>query len=312
MIACIQVRAIARMFALAMTCGALACSPSNAAKPVTPHAPAPARFDYVGQDWLRFEARVGDTSTRLMLDTGGGVTLLSKKLCEKVGCVPDGTFTGKRMSGQALTIPMARVESIVMAGHAVKNARVAVLDTASLLHPDLGVDGIAGLDLFRDCPFTIDYGSHELVLEDESSLAVRRAAGEVVSVRVENDGPATVVFMPLQLEPNASPLQMEVDNGSRDLILDERFMMTLGIAKDAAGVKQVDGQDETEHGYTRWFTSMPRPARVPGTLRVGVSAGATVMFQKIIHDGLVGHAFLSGHVTTYDLARGQMIFGPLR
>lgn len=303
---------ILRASALALTFVALACSAGNRSKPsATPPQPR-ARFDYVGQDWLRFEARVGDQPTRLMLDTGGGVTLVSKALCEKVGCVPDGTFTGKRMSGQALTIPMARVSSIVMAGHEVKNARVAVLDTAALLHAELGVDGIAGLDLFRDQPFTIDYGTRELVLEDAASLAARRAAGEVVSVRVENDGPSTVVFLPLQLFPDSAPLQMEVDCGSRDLILDERFMEPLGIAADGPGVKRVDGKDETEHGYTRWFTSMPRAAKVPSTQGVGVPTGATVMFQKIIYDGLVGHTFLSAHVTTYDLAHGQMIFAPLR
>jgi hypothetical protein len=32
------------------------------------------------------------------------------------------------------------------------------------------------------------------------------------------------------------------------------------------------------------------------------------MFQKAIHDGLVGHAFSSTHVVTSDVSRSQTIF----
>jgi hypothetical protein len=37
-----------------------------------------------------------------------------------------------------------------------------------------------------------------------------------------------------------------------------------------------------------------------------------MMFQRIIHDGLVGHDFLNAHSTTFDLAHGAMIFAPKR
>jgi hypothetical protein len=289
--------------------GVLACSCAPK-KVVTAPAVPVDRFDYVGQSWMRFPARVAGEPTHLILDTGGGVSLLSKQLCAKIGCTPDGTFTGKRMSGQAITVPMARVKSISIAGHEVKNARVAVLDTTSLLHPELGVDGFVGLDLFRDQPFTIDYATQRLVLENDVSLDGRRGRGEVVVVRVDNDGPSTVVFLPLQIGPDAPALQMEVDSGSRDLILHERLMTDLGVDRDGPGVKRVEGRDETAHEYVRFFTKMPRSARVLGTKQVGVAAGATVMFQHIIYDGLVGHAFLSGYTTTYDLARSQMIFAP--
>ena len=103
-------------------------------------------------------------------------------------------------------------------------------------------------------------------------------------------------------------LEMEVDSGSRDLILDERFMAVLGVDPAAPNVKRVDGKDETDHEYVRYFATVPRELAVPGTHDVSVPAAATVMFQKIIHDGLVGHAFLSAYTTTYDLAGSTMIF----
>jgi hypothetical protein len=36
---------------------------------------------------------------------------------------------------------------------------------------------------------------------------------------------------------------------------------------------------------------------------------ASVMFQKIIHDGLLGQEFLRAHVVTFDIPRASMIFG---
>ena len=168
------------------------------------------------------------------------------------------------------------------------------------------------MDLFRDQPFTIDYRSQQLVLEDEASVAARREAGSTTRVRIENDGPSTVLYLPLVLSAETAPLEMEVDSGSRDLILDERFMSKLGLKPDGASVKRVDGTDETGHSYVRFFAALPHAARVVGATDVEVPANSTVMFQRIIHDGLVGHAFLSAHNTTFDLAHAMMIFAPSR
>jgi len=258
---------------------------------------------------MRVEATLaGGVRTRLILDTGGGVTLLSPGLCRKVGCTPDGSTSGKRMSGQELHIPLSRVPSITVAGHRVDNARVAVLDTDSLLHPELGVEGFAALDLFRDQPFTLDYPARRVILENAASLRERRAAGRSVKIRVEQDGPSTVVFLPMELAKHTPPLEMEIDSGSQSLILDQRFMAALGIDPSAAGVKRVEGKDETGHGYTRFFSALPRALAVKGAESVTAPRGSKVMFQRIIHDGLIGQNFLRETIVTFDLAKSQLIF----
>lgn len=280
-----------------------------------PHKSAAARstpFDYVGQSWVRVPATVGAVHVRLMFDTGGGVTVLSRSLCRRVRCTPDGTYSGQRMSGQTIHLQMVRVPSITIAGHRVEQARVAVMDTRSLLHPDLGVEGVAALDLFTDQPFTIDHGSHLFALEDAASLAARRKAGTVAHVRVERDGPSAVVYLPFELSAGGPRVEAEVDTGSRDLILDQRFMSTLGIAPDGAGVKRVEGRDQTGAAYVRFFSKLPRAIDVPGEPALSVAAGSTVMFQRIIHDGLVGHAFLSGYAVTFDIPRSSLVFASNR
>jgi hypothetical protein len=299
---------IARVFALGFCLVAACGSPSapNAPKAVISRS---VPFEYVGQDWLKVAAEVGDQPTHLLFDTGGGLTILSRTLCTKMQCVPDGTFSGKRMSGQSIEVSMARVPSITIGSRRVLNARVAVLDTSGLLHPDLGVDGIGGLDLFRDQAVTIDYAKHQLVMEDAISLDARKKSGIATKVRVENDGPSTVVYLPLQISLQLPPAEMEVDTGSRDLILDERFMAPLGIPTIGPNVRVVGGKDETANEFVRYFSILPRALSVPSAPNISAPTGATVMFQKIIHDGLVGHSFLSAHTVTFDVANGEMIFG---
>ena len=289
------------------------CLLAACANPPAPNAPNPVKssavaFEYVGQNWLKVAATVGDQPTHLLFDTGGGITILSKTLCDRMKCISDGTFSGKRMSGQPIEVQMARVPSITIGSRRV-NAPVAVLDTSGLLHPDLGVDGIGGLDLFRDQAVTIDYAKHQLVIEDATSLEARKNSGRVTKVRVENDGPSTCVYLPLQISADLPPAEMEVDTGSRDLILNEPYMNALGIDPNGANVKRVEGKDETANAYRRYFAELPRALTIPDAENISAPAGATVMFQKIIHDGLVGHSFLSAHTVTFDVAHAEMIFG---
>jgi hypothetical protein len=282
-----------------------------ASPPPSPPTDSPARavaFDYVGQSWMRVPARVADgPEVRMMVDTGIGVTLLTPEACERAGCVTESVFRGRRMSGQEVEITIARVRSITVAGHRVENARVAVFGDDSIIHRDLGVVGIAGLDLFRHQPVTFDHSAMRVVLETPASLAAREAAGLRVGVRVEHDGPSTVVFLPLDLAPGTRA-EMEVDSGSLHMILDDRFMAALGIDRESPDLLRKEGRDETGHPFTRRYGKLPAAAHVAGASDVHVPAGATVMFQSIIHDGLLGQEFLRRHVVTFDLEKSAMTF----
>ena len=297
---------------LALGCGGAARSttgePDAARATHTPSLPRVVPFDYVGQSWMRVPARIGDgAETRMMIDTGMGVTLLTPEACARARCVREGTWTGHRMSGQAVTLSLARVSSLTVAGHRVENAQVAVFDSDDIIHRDLGVDGIAGLDVFRDQPVTFDHPAMKVVLESPDSLAARRKAGATAAVRVRHEGPSTDVFLPLALGPGLVA-EMEVDSGSLHMILDDRFMPALGIDPDSPAIERKDGRDETGQPYVRRYAKLPRAAHVAAASRVEVPRDATVMFQRIIHDGLLGQQFLMRYVVTFDLPRQAMIF----
>jgi len=246
-------------------------------------------------------------AARMIIDTGIGVTVLSRALCERLKCVMAGEHTGRRMSGQSVTVPLTRVSALTIGGRRVEDMQVGVVDAEGLLAP--GIDGIVSLGFFAQIPFTLDYRAQALVLEDANSLVGRQAAGTAVAVHVERDGPSTSLFARMAL-PRGASAQVEIDTGSNSLILDERYMRLLGVDPADRAVEVVRGQDETSHGYLRHFAS------ITGTIHF-VDAPALqqdhprVMFQKIIHDGLVGRAFLDHFTVTFDLPRSRIILAPL-
>jgi Aspartyl protease len=170
-----------------------------------------------------------NVETTFIFDTGIGVNVISPGLAASVGCVPLGeTYTGRRMSGQTLRLPMSTLGSLKLGDYTRENVAISVFDLA-------GIAGPVSLTSFRSTPVTIDYEAGAIVIEDERSLADRMARGTPVAIDVH-------------ISLTAAPAFRQHD---------------------------------------------PR-----------------VMFQKIIHDGLIGDTFLRNFVTTYDLANSQMIFAP--
>jgi hypothetical protein len=259
---------------------------------------------------LAVPATVGRaTAARFVLDTGFGTPAIAASLAGAIGVRPDGgTFTGRRMSGQAVTLPTARLPRLAFGRLVWTDVRVALVDTDGFPAPLRDVGGFLSLGLFRDAPFTVAYRRRRVRASaapsrrppprDEATLHVRREGGLLDS------------FVDLEL-PDGHVARAEVDTGSDALILDRRFMRGLGVAEGDPGVRTVSGRDETGHRYVRHF------ARVPGTFRLKeapriAQRDPTVLFQRILHDGLVGDAFLRRYDVTYDLPRARIGFAPAR
>jgi predicted aspartyl protease len=253
----------------------------------------------------------GTHETRFVLDTGIGLTLLSTTLAETLGCTAaSGTYTGRRMSGQAVTLPIVRLGRLELGECEQADVPVGLFDM-SVFPPELdGVEGFLSLAFFRTTPFTLDYGAGEIVLETDGSLAARRERGTTLPLSIEDDGHAISVYLPLTI-PGGTSISVEVDSGSDELILDEALAARVGVSLDDDGVRRVDGTDETGHAYERYFARLPGSVHPTGAPDLTHDEPA-VMFQRIIHDGLIGDAFLRRFVATFDVAGGEMILAPLR
>jgi len=234
-----------------------------------------------------------------VLDSGIGVTVVRDSISD---CTLTGaSFTGRRMSGQEVTLPLAVASSLEFAGITRPDFEVGLLDLSGFPRELAHIDGFLSLSFFSEHSFAVDYGRRTIRSGNGS-------AGVSVDVEVVRDGPSVTVFAPLSI-PGGRSIEVEVDMGSDCLILDERFAAETGARLEGLGVRVVDGTDETGHLYTRRFTRLPGMISLGGRTEL-VQDDPEVMFQSIIHDGLIGHAFLRRFVVTWDLAAARLAFAP--
>jgi hypothetical protein len=269
---------------------------------------AEVSFDYV-HHLVTVPVTVSHVETRFVLDSGIGLTLVSSALSESAGCRPTGrTFTGRRMSGQDVTLPLAIAPSITFAGSVSRGVEVGILDMSSF-PPDLaGIGGFLSLAFFADRPLRVDYPRRAVVVETPEPSARRRADGVALPVDVERDGPSVTVFLPLTI-PGGGSISVEVDMGSDVLILDERFAEETGALLEGEDVRRADGTDEMGGHYVRRFTRLS--GRIHPTAAPQLAQDdPDVMFQRIIHDGLVGEAFLRRFAVTFDVESAELVLTP--
>jgi hypothetical protein len=249
--------------------------------------PVPTPFTYIAH-LVAVPVQVNGVDASFVIDSGIGLTLLSRTIADRAGVTTNGAeFTGRRMSGQAVTTPLASLSSLSFDDLELRDHTVGVFDLDGL--PD-GIDGFLSLAYFAESPFTVDYVRSEVRLGSGD--------GTAVDIEVEVEGPAVTAFVPLTL-PNGITVRVEVDMGSDCLILDERF---------ARGeLRVVEGTDETGHNYVRRFGELSGRISVAPEL---FQDDPKVMFQKIRYDGLVGDDFLSRYTVTFDIPGSRMVFSP--
>jgi hypothetical protein len=264
---------------------------------------------YASSHILIIPVAVAGKDTSFALDTGAGVNVISQSLAEKLACKAVGKVTGKRMSGQTMTMNLVNVSALQVGSCLQRNLPMATwkLEDVFAGAPDMAqVEGLVSLEFFKKVPFTIDYAKKTVFIENDESLAKRLSEGVSIPIQVTHKHAQTSISM-LMWFSNGSYARVEVDTGSGALILDERYMKELGVFKSSPDVKTVEGIDETGHSYVRYFTKLPLDVFLAQS-RLFTLVKPKVQFQKIIYDGLVGDGFLSNFTATYDLAHKRLIF----
>ena len=262
---------------------------------------------YQGGHVITVPAIVGDsTPTRLALDTGIGVNVVSAGLCRRLGFVPTGgTYSGRRMSGQRISAPLTRVSSISVDSLRQENIVAGMFDLNAFFPEGSGIEGFLSPQFFEPWPFALNSLTKTVRIDHGEPGPIRPHAVEV-PLTIQRDGPSVELFVDLRL-PGGAIATVEVDTGSDDLILDTRFMKELGVDADRADVRKATGTDETGHQYARYFTHLHGPVSLAAAPSIG-QRNPAVMFQKIIYDGLLGDAFLRSFDVTFDLAGRRLLF----
>jgi hypothetical protein len=253
---------------------------------------------------LTVPVRIDDAiDARFVVDTGMGMELLSAALFDRLGLSVLGERRGRRMSGQEIAVPYARVASLTLGPLRREGAEVARFDVRGLPAELADVGGFLSLRFFETTPFTLEANRDGVVLESEGSLAARVAHGTAVDVRVVRRDAAVEAFLAMDVGAK-EPAEVEIDTGSDALILDLRYAAALGM--DLGTARTTTGIDETGVTFVRHVARMPTPI-FPVAAPAFRQIDAPVIFQRIVHDGLVGHSFLGRSTVTYDLPRSRLI-----
>lgn len=118
----------------------------------------------------------GTSQLTLLLDTGGGATLITPAVAERRGCSPYGRVIGHRMTGER--VEFRQCDDITLsAGRWRQHFNpIAVFDVNALLPPELPrLDGVLALDAFRGQVVTIDWPGAQITVHEprDADIALR-------------------------------------------------------------------------------------------------------------------------------------------
>lgn len=138
-------------------------------------------------------------SLTMLLDTGGGATLVSPDVARQLGCTPFGRDVGHRMTGEA--VEFQRCEALTLSAGTWQRRLepVAVFDVGRLLPPELPkLDGVLALDAFRGEVVTLDWPAGTLTVHgQDGAQAALRASGVPVRIATGDNGRFFSALLPV-------------------------------------------------------------------------------------------------------------------
>lgn len=238
------------------------------------------------------QVQVGGSPATVLLDTAGGLTVLTPGGADKAGCEPWGRLSGMRMRGDRLDLPRCDGVKLKVAGHSITIPEAGVWDFSKLLPKDAPpLDGSVALDAFAGQVVTLDLSGGHLIIETPASAKVRTAYATELPMRLAREvGGASLT--PLVGVPTAKgKLWFELDCGSDGaLIVNRAVAVALGL--DPAVVA---------HG---------QPVNLALAPHIQLQANAQV--QDLVVDGNIGAPILREWIITMDLAHQRLWFSPVK
>lgn len=231
------------------------------------------------------QVQLGDHRATVLLDTAGGLTVLTPGGADKAGCEPWGRLSGMRMRGDRLDLPRCDGVKLKVAGHWLTIPVVGIWDFSRLLPKDAPpLDGSVALDAFAGQVVTLDLSRGRLIVETPASAKARTAHAIELPMRLGREmGGASLT--PLVAVPTAKgTLWFELDCGSDGgLIVNRAVATALGL--DPA----------VKHG---------QPVNLALAPHVQLQGNAQV--QDLVVDGNIGALILRQWVITMDLAHQRL------
>lgn len=232
------------------------------------------------------EATVNGIPGKFLLDTGGGITLLTPDLARSTGCGAHGGLTGFRMTGERVAFQKCGSVDVTIGSYR-RRLVPGVFDLMALLPPDFPrLDGVLALDAFDGETVTLDLSAQQMIVETPVSSARRTRSASLGVMRVERELAGAGLRVFVRVPAQTGDLYLLLDNGNLDnLILSPAALAQLG-------------QTPPENGVQTRVNLELYP-------RAGDSVDATV--RELIIDGALSQRIIARYRLTLDL-RNQRIW----
>jgi Aspartyl protease len=175
----------------------LASCASQQTTPVSQPTVIPLSF--FGADSLpMLQIELGGRRLPFILDFGAGITVVSKQLCDTLGCSPAGRMAGFRHTGEVLELSLVSLPALKLGPIGRTQLPGAVMDLTAWQQVT-PVAGVLSLQLLEHTPFELDLPNRRLILNPAPSA--RKAANtSPAHVALVRQHPATVeIYVPIFL-----------------------------------------------------------------------------------------------------------------
>ncbi len=145
---------------------------------------------YMGS-FLAIDGTSHGRAGNFLLDTAGGITVVTPDFAQAIGCKPWGQITGFRMRGERVDTKRCDDVMLEPSGVSLTSPSAGVWDLASLFPKNAPpLAGSIALDAFADRIVTLDIAHMRLLIETPASLARRIRGATEVAVRFARDAGA--------------------------------------------------------------------------------------------------------------------------
>jgi hypothetical protein len=229
------------------------------------------------------EGKPGD----FLLDTGGGVTLLTEDFSKGIDCRFWGRTTGYNMFGKRSDGPHCDNVQIKAGDVDLTPVNIGKIDFGDQFAGDKNPDGLLSLDAFDGKAITLDQKAGALTIETPKSLARRTKAMKELPFRISRECSARCLSAFVGVPTAEGMAWLILDSGAGGVSL---------IAKDYAGFFGLNPNSKEQ--------------RLKYEVAPGMPIDSPVVVTDMIMDGNLGQPFMSRYVITFDLKNSRLWLAP--
>ena len=229
---------------------------------------------------------------KVVLDTGTTSVMLSKKIAYSLNLPTIGTNINLNAGGRKINLgPARRIKSLKIGDAEFANLNIAVHDIDNL---NLSIDGVIGMQVFKDCILKIDYPSKKIVITDTEQ------AGHPEKHEASS--------LPLIISNTGVPyIQIKINDKDYLCMIDSGHSSAFTLAqKEAENIPLLSPLTRIPTSSATFVGKVPNyEARIDGTVSIGQNefTNPIIRFQDEIN--LIGGEILRNFVVTID--QGNMI-----